>query len=93
MAFGDKTILTEAEVEHLILRLATDDAFRAEVEADPHTVLDEYNVNVDPTSGVVPECVTLPTKAELLKNLEWYLEQMKAARIGAWPFRNFDTAN
>jgi putative modified peptide len=55
--------LTPREVFKLMTRLATDDAFRAKVEADPYGTLAEHNIRVP--SRDIPLNASLPPKEEL----------------------------
>lgn len=52
----------------MLERLASDDEFRARVEADPIGGLAEYGFKIDPAN--VPKSVKLPEKAQIRANLD-----------------------
>jgi len=86
MGTGDKTRLTEADVEHFLLRLATDDSFRAQVESDPATILSDYNINVNPQSGTIPDTVTLPSKQNILDCMDQYVDKIRDEQDGVFGY-------
>ncbi len=86
MGFGDKTILSEADVEHFLLRLATDDDFRYALESNPEKVLQEYGITVEPAPGVIPDTVTLPDKQNILDNLDSYVDKIRGEDNGIYGF-------
>jgi hypothetical protein len=51
------------EVEHLLVRLATDDEFRARLARSPSSVLAEYEIELSPTE--LPGEVVLPPRRQL----------------------------
>lgn len=60
----------------LLDRLATDDEFRANMEADPVAAFAEYGFDVD--GGITPAKVNLPSKDEISKNSELLSKQIEA---------------
>ena len=60
-------------VRELLQKLATDDAVRESVESDPVNTFAEYGLDLDP--ALVPKGVTLPSKEDILENLEEYVEK------------------
>lgn len=60
----------------LLDRLATDDEFRARMEADPVAALAEYGFHVDPT--IAPYAVMLPSKEHIRENADLLASQLVA---------------
>jgi putative modified peptide len=59
---------TPAQLDSLLNRLATDDAFREHVLGDPSSALQEYGLEVHPEALQKPR--KLPSKEELQKSRE-----------------------
>jgi hypothetical protein len=55
--------ISYADAEDFIKKLASDDDFRSDVEADPRGMLVEVGIDISP--DLVPETVTLPSKESL----------------------------
>lgn len=60
----------------LLDRLATDDEFRASMEADPVAAFAEYGFTVD--REIAPPKVSLPSKDEISKNADLLSKQIEA---------------
>ncbi len=57
---------TPAQLDSLLDRLSTDDAFREKMLGDPVSALAEHGITVDPAS--VPASRQLPSKEALLRD-------------------------
>lgn len=67
----------------LLEKLATDDGFRSEFEADPAGTLSAHGVEFDADS--LPSPATLPSKEELKRTMGDRLSAAADARSQMWP--------
>lgn len=80
---GDKNAkvkISGAEARAFLEKLATDDSFRAKVEADPQEELDKAKIEV---SGDIPNTVTLPSKQKIRKFIDDEVDTVPDATTGA----------
>lgn len=66
----------QANARKLLERLAEDDAFREQMQADPIAALAEYGFKIDP--DIAPHKIELPSKYEISKNIDLLSQQMEA---------------
>ena len=67
----------QRDAQKLLERLATDDDFRARMEADPVAALAEYGFVIDPK--IAPHAVSLPPKEHIKENIELLSKQIEAS--------------
>lgn len=67
---------TQENARKLLERLATDDDFRAKMEADPVAAFAEHGFTIDPS--IAPAKVQLPSKEEINKNTDLLSKQLEA---------------
>ena len=66
---------TPQQIEAILDRLASDDAFREQMLGDPVAALKGYGLEVDPAQ--VPAVRKLPSKQELVKTRDHVKEQVE----------------
>lgn len=74
---------TPQQIEAILDRLASDDAFREQMLGDPATALKGYGLEVDPAQ--VPAVRKLPSK-QMLKEQRESLSGQLHSNMGLWVF-------
>ncbi|HEY5613664.1 MAG TPA: NHLP-related RiPP peptide [Lysobacter sp.] len=67
----------QTKAQQLLERLATDDEFRARMEADPVAAFADYGFVIDPE--IAPGSVTLPSKEHIKANADLLAKQFEAS--------------
>lgn len=67
---------SQENARKLLQRLAEDDAFRAQMEADPIAAFAEHGFTIDP--AIAPRRIELPSKYEISKNIDLLSQQIEA---------------
>jgi hypothetical protein len=72
--------MDRALIRNFLIRVATEPAYRLQLETDPVATLGELNIKL-PRSGVPPGGVHLPPNDEILANLDEILDQLDATGL------------
>jgi hypothetical protein len=63
-------------IRDLLYRIATDPDFRDQLIADPVGVMGAAGIQIDPVKDIPAGGITLPSSAEILRNLESWAEEI-----------------
>lgn len=87
MPDNDPKVALTAGLAKVLHKLATDNDFRARFQQDPRGTLAQHGIQVAPEQ--VPGQVKVPSKRELTRSFDQYLDNIAPGLLGVFPFPIF----